>query len=58
MKMNKKVDGSSAFTLKQPQRTRKLVAGQCKENLTLVSGAKRRKRIRCSNGNHLQFSGF
>ena len=52
------MDGSSAFTLKQPQWARKLVAGQCKENLTLVSGTKRGKRVRCSNGNHLQSSGF
>ena len=50
--------GSSAFTLKQLQWARKLVAGQCKENLTLVSGTKRGKRVRCSNGNHLQSSGF
>ena len=58
MKMNKKVDGSSAFTLKQLQRARKLVAGQCKENLTLVSDTKRGKRVRCSNDKHLYFSGF
>ena len=50
--------GSSAFTLKQLQWARKLVAGQCKENLALVSDTKRGKRVRCSNGNHLYFEGF